>query len=283
MRSPKRADKEEMKASTRWLLMAGTVLVLVLAANGAGAVEDPACVGPEGAPPPYRIAQALEQCYSEPIAIQDATVVEGNDGTATITFTVVRRGLNETSTRIDYQTADGSALAGQDYQPTSGSLNFSPTDPTTQVIQVRVNADRAVEGDETFFMWLVGPPKASLSDPRGIGTIRNDDSAAPPPGPPLAARASAPRASTPRPKAPVSGIGSSAPAVSPSVAPEAPVQADQPGPVVSESPDPDVSASPMAASEGGSDFPWIWIVVLLAIAAAGGAGGWVFVRTRGPS
>ena len=263
-----------------WLVLASMVLILV-PAKAAGAVDESGCFGPEGGSPyQYRTAQALEQCYEEPIAIQDATVVEGNDGTATMRFTVVRRGLNETSTRIDYQTADGSALAGQDYQPTSGSLNFSPADPTTRVIEVRVNADRALEGDETFFVWLVGPPKAVLSDPRGIGTIRNDDTAAPPPAPPPAAPASPKRGSRPAPKTPVREIARPAPALSPSVAPEAPVQPEPPEPPVPESPGPEGSASPTAASEPRSDVPWMWILVLLVIAAAVGAGGWAFMRSR---
>jgi hypothetical protein len=57
---------------------------------------------------------------------------------------------------------------------------------TAQPVTVPVLGDTAVEPDETFAVTLSAPSNATIADPQGLGTIRNDDGATPPgpsPGP----------------------------------------------------------------------------------------------------
>src|SRR5205823_13043755 len=74
----------------------------------------------------------------------------------------------------NYATADGTAMAGSDYQATSGTLTFMPGE-TQKTVTVSVIGDTANEPDETFFVRLSSPSNASIADGEGVGTILNDD------------------------------------------------------------------------------------------------------------
>ena len=50
---------------------------------------------------------------------------------------------------VDYATADGTAQAPGDYQPTSGTLTFT-AGQTTKQVTVLVNGDLLDEADENF-------------------------------------------------------------------------------------------------------------------------------------
>ena len=106
---------------------------------------------------------------------------EGDSGQTEYVFTVTKNGVSEGSSSVEYATVDGSALAENDYVATSGTLHFSASE-TTQQIVVLVNGDKTVEGDETFTVQLsnvVNDRGARLDVvlPDGIGTIVNDDHA----------------------------------------------------------------------------------------------------------
>lgn len=62
---------------------------------------------------------------------------------------------------IDYQTADGTATAGEDYTAVSGVLTFAPG-VTTQTFSVTILPDGQVEGAETVYLHLANPSNASL-------------------------------------------------------------------------------------------------------------------------
>jgi hypothetical protein len=51
---------------------------------------------------------------------------------------------------VDYATADGTAKAGSDYLPTSGTLTFEPGGPFQQQIPVFLIGDTLNEIHETF-------------------------------------------------------------------------------------------------------------------------------------
>src|SRR5262249_23435750 len=77
---------------------------------------------------------------------------------------------------VGYATANGTAIAGQDYTTTAGTLTFAPG-TTTQQITVPVLGDTTFEADETFSLNLSNPVNATISDAQGIATITNDDPA----------------------------------------------------------------------------------------------------------
>ncbi|MDP3243258.1 MAG: Calx-beta domain-containing protein, partial [Reyranella sp.] len=86
--------------------------------------------------------------------------------------------LTEASTStvtVHYTTANGTALAGQDYVAQSGILTFAPG-VMQQNILVAIVGDAVVEGSETFAVTLSDPSEgASILDGSAVGTILNDD------------------------------------------------------------------------------------------------------------
>ncbi len=114
------------------------------------------------------------------LSISDASVAEGNAGTIPLSFTVALSTPSQAPVTVQFATADGTALAGSDFQATAGMLTFTPGGPTSQQIQVLVLGDTAVEPDETFRVLLSQATNAVVTGALGVGTIRNDDQAAPP-------------------------------------------------------------------------------------------------------
>jgi hypothetical protein len=117
------------------------------------------------------------------LSVSDASVTEGNGGTATLSFTVTLAAPNTRAVTVQAATADGSANAGSgDYVPLTQTLTFNPGD-TTQHVAVAVNGDGQVEGDETLSLDLSNALGASIADPTAVGTILNDDQPPTPPAP----------------------------------------------------------------------------------------------------
>jgi len=108
------------------------------------------------------------------LSISNATVVEGNAGSAIATFTVQLSAPNASTTTVSYATADGTAAAGSDYTAVSGTLTFAPG-VTAHTIGVPVLGDTVYEGDETFFVNLSGAVNATIATSQATGTIVNDD------------------------------------------------------------------------------------------------------------
>ena len=108
------------------------------------------------------------------LSINDVTVVEGHAGTRLAIFTVTLSGVSASAVRVDYATANGSARAGSDYVPQSGTLTFA-AGQTTRTVSVVVKGDRNVEPNETFSVRLSGAVGATIARGAGTGTIANDD------------------------------------------------------------------------------------------------------------
>lgn len=70
-----------------------------------------------------------------------------------LTVTVLRKGGSAGNLTIDYATADGTAIAGQDYASTSGTLTFSAGE-TSKSFQIPIVDDAVTEPDETFTVAL---------------------------------------------------------------------------------------------------------------------------------
>lgn len=115
-------------------------------------------------------------------AINDVTLTEGDAGTTDMTFTVTRSGGTTGAVSVDFATADGTAVAGSDYDATSGTLSFADGE-TSKTFTVTLLGDVAVEGDETFAVTLSNATGgATISDASGTGTISDDDSVVVQPG-----------------------------------------------------------------------------------------------------
>lgn len=76
--------------------------------------------------------------------------VAENGGSATVTLH--REGSTTGPLTVAYQTADGTALAGADYQPVNGSVTWADGDGADKTFTVPIIDDTAKEGDETVLI-----------------------------------------------------------------------------------------------------------------------------------
>ncbi|HYU61481.1 MAG TPA: CehA/McbA family metallohydrolase [Solirubrobacterales bacterium] len=113
-------------------------------------------------------------------AINDVGVIEGDSGTRDATFTVSISNPAPGPVSVDYDTADGTATAGEDYESRGGIITFQPGETSKQV-RVPVLGDTVEEPDESFSVDLSNPAGVSISKSRGTGVILDDEGA--PPGP----------------------------------------------------------------------------------------------------
>ncbi len=108
--------------------------------------------------------------------IDNVSVIEGNSGTTNAFFTVrLSTAVNEiVSVNYDTVTTSGTATAGTDYLPGTGTLYFTPG-VTTQQLVVVVKGDAINEGAETFLVRLSDAKNAVIGRGQATGTILNDD------------------------------------------------------------------------------------------------------------
>lgn len=111
------------------------------------------------------------------VTINDVTMSEGTAGATLFTFTVSLSAASSQTVNVNYATANSTAT-GSDYTGTSGTITFPPND-TVRTVSIVVNGDATDEADETFFLNLSGAVNANIQDNQGVGTILNDDVAAP--------------------------------------------------------------------------------------------------------
>jgi hypothetical protein len=107
------------------------------------------------------------------ISINDVFVSEPEAaGTSDATFTVSLSNASAAPVTVDYQTADGTATAPDDYNAVSTTtLTFAPGE-TSKPVTVTVNFDTLTEGNETFSVNLSNASVgASIADGTGTGTI----------------------------------------------------------------------------------------------------------------
>ena len=95
-------------------------------------------------------------------------------GDASLDFAVTLDRTAAGTVRVDYATADGTAVAGEDYTRTTGTLTFQPGE-TGKTVSVPVLDDAHDEGEETLTLTLSGAEGAVIADGEATGTIANSD------------------------------------------------------------------------------------------------------------
>jgi Calx-beta domain-containing protein/VCBS repeat protein len=108
------------------------------------------------------------------LSFSNATVTEGNSGTANATFTLTLDHASNVDLTVHYATADNSATAGTDYVPASGTLTI-PAGQTAGTITVLVNGDSLPEPNESFRVYLSSPTNAVVTIGYGTGAIVDDE------------------------------------------------------------------------------------------------------------
>ena len=99
-----------------------------------------------------------------------AADAEGSEDGGSIAFTVTLGGASSKAVTVDWETSDGTATAGRDYEAASGTLTFAPHQ-TERLVIVRVLDDAVDEAEERFSLRLSNPVNAELGDAEAVGTI----------------------------------------------------------------------------------------------------------------
>lgn len=105
------------------------------------------------------------------ITINDITVSE--DGVNAI-LTVTLSDSQTSSVSVNYVTNNNSALTGSDYTTQTGTITFAAGE-TTKTITIPIIDDIISEATETFWVDLLNPVGATISDSQGIVTITDND------------------------------------------------------------------------------------------------------------
>ena len=106
------------------------------------------------------------------ISAADAEVREGPD--ATLSFEVTLDRERHAQVQVDYATLDDTAVAGEDYVATSGTLSFTAGE-TEKTVTIDVLPDAHDEGAETMKLKLSNARGGRIEDGEAIGTINNSD------------------------------------------------------------------------------------------------------------
>jgi hypothetical protein len=99
----------------------------------------------------------------------------GSESNPTIDIPVELFGSVDHPVTVDYATSDGTALAGKDYDATTGTLTFAPGQ-TTQSVSVSVRADRKTEANEAFTLTLSNVDGGAASGPP-VTVVKEDATA----------------------------------------------------------------------------------------------------------
>jgi len=117
-----------------------------------------------------------DQAHASQLHVEGVSLLEGNQGTTTADVRVRLEPASRNTVTVAYQTADGTATAGQDYQSASGKLTFAPGE-VLKTIPIAIIGDTVFESDERFAVVLSQPQMALLGTARAEVVIANDDAA----------------------------------------------------------------------------------------------------------
>ncbi|MAR92024.1 MAG: hypothetical protein CML06_14250, partial [Pseudomonadales bacterium] len=109
--------------------------------------------------------------------VDDVQIVEGDAGQREAVFYVRLSQAPTEELTLDFTTTDGSAVAGEDYELTTGTLTFTPDGELVQEVRVAILGDLELEGTETFSL-TVTPTDAIASGAvgaSGTASILDDD------------------------------------------------------------------------------------------------------------
>jgi hypothetical protein len=96
------------------------------------------------------------------------------EGAGPAAATVQRANDLDRIVTVDYATSDGTAIAGEDYLATSGTLTFA-AGQTEQTLSVVILNDALVEGTEMFLITLSNPGAGASLGPRTSSSVRIRD------------------------------------------------------------------------------------------------------------
>jgi len=142
----------------------------------AGRVITATATDPNGNTSEFSAADAASAAGSLQFSASSIAAIED---VGTLPITVLRTGGTAGSLTVDFATANGTAIAGQDYTSTSGTLTFGAGE-TSKTIQVPITDDSTTEADETFTVSLSNTPSLeSLGSPNTLQVTIQDRTTVP--------------------------------------------------------------------------------------------------------
>ncbi len=126
---------------------------------------------------PQVIGTVLDDDGTVTLTAAPAAVTEGDSGTVAATFALTLSAPSGRQVSVGYATKNGSAVAGSDFQSTSGTVTFAPGQ-TEREVAVAVHGDVVDELVETFQLQLSNPSNVVLAGTAASATIVDDDTAA---------------------------------------------------------------------------------------------------------
>ena len=121
------------------------------------------------------IGTILNDDTTATLSIADVSVTEGNLGTRLAMFTVLLSQATASPVTYNIATANGTAMAGSDYQAATLSGQSIPAGQTSNSFPVTIYGDAVYEADETFMVNVSGVAGATVADGQAVGTILDDD------------------------------------------------------------------------------------------------------------
>ena len=106
------------------------------------------------------------------LSVADTEVGEGPGAVLVFEVTLARAG--DEPLTVDYETVDGTATAGEDYEAVSGTLSFE-AGQTAASVRVPVLDDSHSEGEETLTLVLTNASNGRIHDGEALGIIVNSD------------------------------------------------------------------------------------------------------------
>ena len=112
------------------------------------------------------------------VSISGVSHKEGKSGVTTVSMVVTLSARSGQPVDVSYATADGSAVAGQDYVAAAGTVHF-PAGTTRQTIKLQIVGDTTYEAREAFGVTLSDASGAVIGATKGSATVTvvNDDKA----------------------------------------------------------------------------------------------------------
>ncbi len=118
------------------------------------------------------VTRAEDPDAAAALSVADARAEEGPG--AALDFAVTLDREPAATVTVEYETSDGTAVAGADYTATNGTLTFTVGE-TEKTVSVPVLGDQHDEGEETLTLTLTSATGATIADGEATGTIANSD------------------------------------------------------------------------------------------------------------
>jgi hypothetical protein len=129
----------------------------------------------------WPLFEALEpRTLLSALSIGNLVLPEGNTGQKDFDFTVSLSEAAPQDVTVQYRTADGTAVAGQDYVAVTDGVVTIPAGQLLGTARVKVIGDVTFESFEMFSVQLFNPAGASITRDQATGAILNDDRVAGP-------------------------------------------------------------------------------------------------------